>query len=86
MTQASDKPRIQWQREAFGNRVREYRLSAGLSQEQLGEAAGIHRTYVSSLERGQRNVSLDNIIALARALKVDAAQLLEDIDGLQRRR
>ncbi|WP_078965059.1 helix-turn-helix domain-containing protein [Streptomyces aureocirculatus] len=78
MTQASDKLRIQ-RREAFGHRVREHRLSAGLSQEELAEAAGIHRTYVSSLERGQRNVSLDNIIALARALKVDAAQLLEGI-------
>ncbi|WP_078500307.1 helix-turn-helix domain-containing protein [Wenjunlia vitaminophila] len=79
MTQASDKPRIQRHREAFGRRVREYRLSVGLSQEELAEAAGIHRTYVSSLERGQRNVSLDNIIALARALKVDAAHLLEGI-------
>ncbi|WP_206503857.1 helix-turn-helix domain-containing protein [Streptomyces chrestomyceticus] len=79
MTQASDNFRIQRQREAFGRRVRERRLSAGLSQEELAEAAGIHRTYVSSLERGQRNVSLDNIIALARALKVAAAQLLEGI-------
>ncbi|URN14976.1 MULTISPECIES: helix-turn-helix domain-containing protein [Streptomyces] len=79
MTQASDKPRIQRQREAFGHRVREHRLSAGLSQEELAEAAGIHRTYVSSLERGQRNVSLDNIIALARALEIDAAQLLKGI-------
>jgi transcriptional regulator with XRE-family HTH domain len=79
MTQASDKLRIQRQRETFGHRVREHRLSAGLSQEELAQAAGIHRTYVSSLERGQRNVSLDNIIALARALKVDAARLLEGI-------
>lgn len=79
MTHASDKLRIQRQREAFGRRVREYRLSAGLSQEALAEAAGIHRTYVSSLERGQRNVSLDNIIALARALGIDAAQLFEGI-------
>ena len=77
MTHASDKLRIQRQREAFGGRVREHRLSAGLSQEELAEAAGIHRTYVSSVERGRRNVSLDNIIALARALKVDVAQLFE---------
>ncbi|MBO7940729.1 helix-turn-helix transcriptional regulator [Streptomyces sp. S9] len=79
MTQAPDKLRIQRQREAFGQRVREHRLSAGLSQEELAEAAGIHRTYLSSLERGQRNVSLDNIIAVARALKVDVAQLFEGI-------
>ncbi|WP_051717497.1 helix-turn-helix domain-containing protein [Streptomyces megasporus] len=79
MTQAPDKLRIQRQRETFGRRVREHRILAGLSQEELAEAAGIHRTYVSSLERGQRNVSLDNIVALARALKVDAAQLIEGI-------
>lgn len=75
-------PRIGQQREAFGHRLRELRLSAGLSQEELAEAASIHRTYVSSVERGQRNVSLDNIVALAQALKVDAAQLLEGIDGV----
>lgn len=81
MPQASDKPPIGRSREAFGHRVRELRLSAGLSQEELAEAAGIHRTYVSSLERGHRNVSLDNIVAVAHALKVDAAHLLEGIDG-----
>jgi transcriptional regulator with XRE-family HTH domain len=77
MTQVSDKPRIQRHREAFGHRVREHRLALGMSQEELADAAGIHRTYVSSVERGRRNVSLDNIVALAHALRIDPARLLE---------
>ncbi len=62
-------------RRAFGFRVRDLRLQAGLSQEQLAEHAGLHRTYVSSLERGQRNVGLDNILKLAAALDVAPASL-----------
>jgi transcriptional regulator with XRE-family HTH domain len=61
----------------FGDRVRELRLAAGLSQEALAEASGLHRTYVSSLERGQRNVGLDNIHALAAALGVEPARLFD---------
>lgn len=68
------------QRAAFGARVRELRLARGLSQEQLAERAGLHRTYISSLERGQRNVGLDNILDLAAALEVPAAHLFQDQD------
>jgi transcriptional regulator with XRE-family HTH domain len=64
-------------RVAFGLRVRSIRESQGLSQEDLAERAGLHRTYVSSLERGQRNVGLDNILALAQALAIPAADLFE---------
>lgn len=67
-------------RGAFGRRVRTLRLARGFSQEELAERAGLHRTYVSSLERGQRNVGLDNIHALARALDVTPAELFEDED------
>ncbi|MDQ6945281.1 MAG: helix-turn-helix domain-containing protein [Actinomycetota bacterium] len=63
-------------RAVFGAQVRALRLSRGLSQEDLAEVAGLHRTYISSLERGQRNVSLDNIHVLARALQVSDAELL----------
>ena len=62
-------------RGAFGRRVRSLRVAHGLSQEELAERAGLHRTYVSSLERGQRNVGLDNVHALARALEVAPADL-----------
>ena len=60
----------------FGRRVREVREKKDISQERLGELAGLHRTYVSSLERGKRNVSLVNIEKLARALGVTMAELV----------
>lgn len=65
-------------RDLFGKRIRLLRKQAGLSQEGLAEAAGLHRTYVSSIERGQRNVGLDNIVRLARALEVKPHSLFED--------
>jgi transcriptional regulator with XRE-family HTH domain len=55
----------------FGQRLRELRQAHGLSQEELAYRAGLHRTYVSSAERGERNVSLVNIERLAKALEVD---------------
>ncbi|WP_433871671.1 helix-turn-helix domain-containing protein [Saccharopolyspora sp. CA-218241] len=64
-------------RAAFGDCVRSLRQACDLSQEQLADAAGMHRTYVSSLERGQRNVGLDNIMALAQALGVSPARLFD---------
>lgn len=63
---------------SFGHRVQILRQARGLSQEQLAEAAGVHRTYVSSLERGQRNVGLDNILAIAAALEVPASDLFTE--------
>lgn len=60
----------------FGKRVREIREQIEISQERLGELAGLHRTYVSTLERGKRNVSLINIEKLASALGVTMADLV----------
>jgi transcriptional regulator with XRE-family HTH domain len=60
----------------FAANVRRMRLAAGLSQEQLAERAGLHRTYISSVERGLRNVSLENIFGLAAALGCDPRELL----------
>jgi transcriptional regulator with XRE-family HTH domain len=70
-----DDETVRAQHLAFGLRVRDLRLVRGLSQEELADSAGIHRTYVSSLERGQRNVGLDNILALAAALQVPPSEL-----------
>ncbi len=67
-------------RRAFGDQVRSLRETAGLSQEALAERANIHRTYVSSVERGQRNLGLDNIVALARALRAPVGELFRSID------
>ncbi|MBX9579628.1 MAG: helix-turn-helix domain-containing protein [Gemmataceae bacterium] len=60
----------------FGERLREVRLRAGVSQERLAELAGLHRTYVSSVERGLRNISLLNIEKLADALGVGLGDLM----------
>ena len=62
--------------ELFGKKVREARLSRDLSQEALAELAGLHRTYISLVERGKRNISLRNVDALARALGVSIHELL----------
>jgi transcriptional regulator with XRE-family HTH domain len=60
----------------FGRKLREVRLQHGVSQEKLAELAGLHRTYVSSVERGERNISLVNIEKLALALHVSLAGLM----------
>lgn len=62
----------------FGKRLRQVREQAGISQEKLGEQAGVHRTYVSSVERGKRNVSLVNIERFALALGVTMGELMPD--------
>ncbi len=59
----------------FGRRLREVRQARGLSQEELAFKAGLHRTYVSSAERGQRNVGLVNIERLAQALDIEIGEL-----------
>ena len=59
--------------------MRERRFELDLSQEALAERAGIHRTYVGDVERGERNVSLENIFAIAEALQVAPGDLLKPI-------
>ena len=62
----------------FGGKLRVVRRKQGVSQEKLAELAGLHRTYVSSVERGERNVSLLNIEKLAVALGVSLRTLMPD--------
>lgn len=59
--------------------LRRLRVAAGLSQEELAGRAGLHRTYVSSIERAQRNLTLENIFSLAAGLGVDARELLAPV-------
>ena len=59
----------------FGVSVRTWRSRLGISQEKLGERAGLHRTYICDIERGARNVSLESIEKLARALEISVARL-----------
>jgi len=63
-------------RERFAARVRMERLAKGFSQEALADAAGLHRTYVSSVERCERNITVDNMERLAKALDLDIVDLL----------
>ncbi|RKE25875.1 helix-turn-helix protein [Paraburkholderia sp. BL23I1N1] len=61
----------------FAENVRRKRVALGLSQEALAERAGVHRTYVGMLERGEKNVTIYNIERIAEALSVEAASLLK---------
>lgn len=63
-------------RTLLAHNIRRLRTSKGLSQEDLADACGLHRTYIGSVERGERNISIDNIDRLLDALGVSAAQIL----------
>ncbi len=67
-------------RERFGDAVRGLREELGLTQEALAEEAAIHRTYLSDIERGTRNVSLVNIELLANALGVTLSELFRRVE------
>jgi transcriptional regulator with XRE-family HTH domain len=65
-------------RNIFARNLRKYRRLKGLSQEKLAELAKLHRTYVGSVERGERNISLDNMERLAIALEIKLVDLLAE--------
>ena len=64
----------------FGKRLRQLRLAKSMTQEALAERARLHPTYVGGVERGERNVGLDNVLKLARALDVHPSELFVDFD------
>lgn len=71
----------------FGDRVRKARRDRGFSQEVLAERSGLHRTYIGTVERGERNPALINLIRIADALEVDVSSLMRGLTlgcGLQR--
>jgi len=67
-------------RERFGFAVKDRREALGLTQEAFAEKAGIHRTYISDIERGTRNVSLINIERVAQALSLKISELFQQAE------
>ena len=65
--------------EKFGEKVREERLKRGLSQEELAARAGVHRTYIGMIERGEKNITLINIKKIAKALDLSIDKLLTNL-------
>ncbi len=68
-------------RNLIAKNIRKHRLRLDLSQEELAERAHIHRTYIGSVERGERNISIDNIERIAAALGIEITKLFEDNDA-----
>ncbi|MBN8866763.1 MAG: helix-turn-helix transcriptional regulator [Solirubrobacterales bacterium] len=68
--------------QALGRAIRQIRTERGLSQEALGLEAGLDRTFVSSAERGRRNLSYSSILKLAAALEVKASRIISTAEGL----
>jgi transcriptional regulator with XRE-family HTH domain len=64
----------------LGQRIRDRRHEQGLSQEALGDVSGLHWTFIGQVERGQRNLSLKNLLRLAKALEVDPGQLVKGLE------
>ena len=62
----------------FGEKLRDIRLDLGYSQEELSFKAGLHRTYISSVERGKRNISITNIKKIADALGLKMKDLMPE--------
>ncbi len=65
-------------RHTFATRMKERRTELGMSQEKLAESTGLHRTYVGSVERGERNVSIDNMERIAEALDMSLGDFFSE--------
>lgn len=63
----------------LGKRLRVLRVERGMSQEDLADRAGLHRTYIGGIERGERNVSLLNMVSIATALGVTVSDLVSEV-------
>lgn len=66
---------------SIGQRIRNYRIQQGLSQEKLAEFSGCHPTYIGQLERGEKNATIESIEKIASALKVPLSTLFEKLGG-----
>lgn len=64
----------------IGQRIRNYRMQQGLSQEKLSELSGCHPTYIGQIERGEKNATLESVEKIASALNIPLSQLFEKLD------
>ena len=78
--QQTKPPTKEKAQQLFGFALRGFREEQGVTQERLAELADLHTTYVGSVERGERNVSLNNITQLAYALKIPVSTLVACLD------
>jgi transcriptional regulator with XRE-family HTH domain len=67
-------------RKLFGDAIRSERQKLGLSQEELAFRCGLHRTYIGSVERGERNISLENIVKIAETCGISTSTLLRNAE------
>lgn len=65
----------------FGKVVRKKRIEMGLSQEELAHEAGVHRTYVGMIERGEKNITLENISKISNAFKISISELFINLEN-----
>ena len=67
----------------IGNKIRMLRIAKGYSQESIADAAGMGRTYMGRVERGEQNISIQNLIQIAFALDVEVSELIPPLSGLK---
>jgi len=65
-------------KKVFSNNVRKYRIKQNLSQEELAEKAGLHRTYIGSVERGERNITINVMEKICIALEISIIDLFKE--------
>ena len=68
---------------AFGQAIRKFRSEKHISQEAFADMCGLHRTYISDIERGTRNVSIENIDRMARALEVHISDIFKEVENYE---
>ena len=65
-------------RKALGNTIRAYRVSMGVSQEQLAEIADVHRNYVGLIERGEQNITINSLLRFSEVFKKPLSEIMAD--------
>lgn len=67
----------------FGRVIRKYRQMKGYSQEQLADLCNLHRTYIGGVERGERNITLLNMVRIAKTLEVPLSVIIQEVEAFE---